>query len=373
MPHDMPARTLGRLRRAAPWSLPGLTAVLAIAMVLAGLGIGRPGASELAHRATTALQRGRLAEAVLWAERTVALEPGHRDARIVLLEAGAALGREETVARQLEVLAPTGHAGYAPAHLLAARLRLADGADSSTRTLIEVGRHLTLAREAASGWTGPRAAAVRDEIVALGAIIDTRTARHLRESDGGRPAEWITSITAALGTAPADLGLTDELIAGFHHWRGLPDFVERLQARLHTQGPSGAAGLLNGIEASLQGRDDEACAHFRNAHALLPVNPVIANNLAATLGTRTIGAEPAAALVLIDSVLARHPRQPAFLDTRGRILLRLDRNTEAVEVFREVLRLRPAADAHLALAEAFTRLGDSRQAQHHRRAATGAR
>lgn len=369
----MPAHGIGRLRAAAPWSLPTLTALVATAMVLAGLGIGRPGARELVHRAWASMQHGHLTEAILWAERAVALEPHNREARIVLLEAGAALGREETVARQLEVLAPTGHAGYAPAHLLAARLRLADGSDTSTDALIEVGKHLTLAREAAIGSTGARAVAIRDEIVALGAIIDTRTARDLRESDGGRPAEWISSITAALGTAPADLGLTDELIAGFHHWRGLPGFVEKLQARLHAQGPAGAAGLLDGIEASLRGRDDEACAHFRNAHARLPVNPVIANNLAATLGTRASGADPAAALAVIEPVLARHPRQPAFLDTRGRILLRLDRNTEAVEVFTEVLRLCPAADAHLALAEAFTRLGDTARAEHHRRAASGAR
>lgn len=369
LPPGILSRGLRRLRAAAPWSVPALTAVVASGMILAGLGIGRPGARELVHRASTALQRGHLTEAVLWAERAVVLEPQHHEARILLLEAGLALGREETVTRQLEVLAPTARAGYAPAHLLAARRRLADDGESSADKLLELGRHLTLAREAAADWTGPRATAVREEIVTLSAIIDTRTARHLRESDGGRPSEWIAGISAALGTAPADLGLTDELIAGFHQWRCQPGFVERLQARLRAQGPAGAAGLLDGIEATLQGQPDKACTQFRQAHALLPVNPVIANNLAATLGTRAMGADPVAALAVIDPVLARHPRQPAFLDTRGRILLRLGRNAEAVATFTEGLRLRPAADTHLALAEAWTRLGDHHRAQHHRRAA----
>lgn len=369
LPPGIVPRASRWLRAAAPWCVPALTAVVASAMMLAGLGIGRPGARELVHRASAALERGHLTEAILWAERAVVLEPQHHEARILLLEAGVALGREETVARQLEVLAPAARAGYAPAHLLAARRQLTHGMETSTDVLLEVGRHLRLAREAASGWTGPRVTAVRDEIIALGAIIDTRTTRRLRESDGGQPGDWTVSIAAALGTAPADLGLTDELIAGFHQWRCLPGFVERLQARLRAQGLAGAAGLLDGIEAELRGQTEVASTHFRQAHALLAVNPVIANNFAATLGTRAIGADPVAALQVIDVVLARHPLQPAFLDTRGRILLRLGRNAEAVASFNEGLRLRPAADTHLALAEAWTRLGDHRRAQQHRRAA----
>lgn len=338
-----------------------------IAFALASLGVGRPAPAELVARANDALRAGAFPEAALWAQRAVQAAPAHLGARMCLLEASAALGRTAAVAELLGSLAPTDRPVHAPAHLLRARWQLASD-DASLTALDEAARSIDRALEAAARDADPR---IAEPARALRAAVHGRRASLHRHGANRDPKRWSREVIAGLIEAPDDLALTDELIAGFHDWRFLPGFIENLDARLRSAGLTGPACLLGGIDALLLGRPETAYARFRQAHDDSPGNPVVANNVAAILGTRGVDADPQAALTVIDTVLARHPQQPAFLDTRGRILLRLGRPAEAVATFDQLLHLRPGDPAtHHALAEAWARLGNPARAEFHRRSAT---
>jgi predicted Zn-dependent protease len=95
----------------------------------------------------------------------------------------------------------------------------------------------------------------------------------------------------------------------------------------------------------------------------------VANNMA-TLLTLSTPPELDRALAIIQSVVTNTPANPEFRDTRGQILLKLGRYQEAITDLEFALpSLKPAANTHKALAEAYQALGLSELAQEHLRLA----
>ncbi len=124
-----------------------------------------------------------------------------------------------------------------------------------------------------------------------------------------------------------------------------------------------------GLEAWLAGRRAEACLHWGEACRLDPGSPVVANNLACALAA---GPDPDLnrALAIINPVIALRPNEPRFRETRGQILARLQRWTEALPDLKAALAVYPeSADLHRALAETYVHLDAPGMAAEHRRRA----
>jgi tetratricopeptide (TPR) repeat protein len=99
-----------------------------------------------------------------------------------------------------------------------------------------------------------------------------------------------------------------------------------------------AAALLTRV-----GQRERAIAEYRAVLAHRPGDADAMNNLALLVARDDGGL--AEALELADSALARSPRDPYFVATRGEILFRSGRREEALAEFRRALDLLPAGDA----------------------------
>lgn len=203
----------------------------------------------------------------------------------------------------------------------------------------------------------------------LQATIVRQALENLRSGGALYSARWLDNVLRGLLALPHDMDLTTELIQGAALWDSQPGFTERTQRRLRESGLQAHLELLWGIAEIRQNQPGEASKHFKLAWELLPENPVLANNHAALLGMSRDDADAAAALEIIGKVLERKPDVPAFLDTKGQILLRLGRDEEAVVVLELALKGAPDRGTHAALAEGYTRLGKTELAASHRRLA----
>lgn len=104
---------------------------------------------------------------------------------------------------------------------------------------------------------------------------------------------------------------------------------------------------------------------------LAPDNPVAANNLAILLAEQR--GDYDRALRTIDRVLERSGKVAEFMDTKGWILLQMDRPVESVVYFRAAVDSqgeRAAPLTHLHTARAYLALGDYERARHHFRVAS---
>ena len=186
------------------------------------------------------------------------------------------------------------------------------------------------------------------------------------------PILWADCILGGLRVAPHSLVLTVEFLAGLGKWSSLPGFRERLLAGCGESPLTAFKDLTEGLRA-LSGDDTVAAErHFEAAHLACPGNPIIANNLAALIGTRRTGLQSDRAIGIINRVLGDHPNEAAFLDTRGLIFLRAGNLTGAVASLESALIINPQPGTRLALAEAYARLGRHEDAAAQRDAAAGA-
>ena len=102
-----------------------------------------------------------------------------------------------------------------------------------------------------------------------------------------------------------------------------------IQKQLH--GPPAIAAwwhLLLATYARWQNHPDEVRAHLQTAYQLDPQNPAIANDYAYYLATDQLPDLPQA-LSIIQPVAKKFPQNPNYRDTRGKILLLMNRPIEA--------------------------------------------
>lgn len=132
-------------------------------------------------------------------------------------------------------------------------------------------------------------------------------------------------------------------------------------------------GLLHfclGGAAWDRGDKAKAFEHFRLAYEVAPQLPLVANNMALTL---TLQEQPQLdrALAIAESLVQQHPRNPAFRDTRGQVLVKLGRTREALADLAFALPLlEDRAATHRALAQCYRGMGLEDLATEHERAAT---
>ncbi|QEF99464.1 hypothetical protein Mal15_35290 [Stieleria maiorica] len=125
----------------------------------------------------------------------------------------------------------------------------------------------------------------------------------------------------------------------------------------------GTVALLSGDSESAQRHLSLAANEWKNMAGLL-------NNLAVTLSQNGDSRQLPQALRLSDAALDQLPGHPYLLETRGQILLKLERYSDAIVDLEAALKepaMRPLA--HPALAIAYEKIGEEDLASQHRRLA----
>jgi tetratricopeptide (TPR) repeat protein len=154
---------------------------------------------------------------------------------------------------------------------------------------------------------------------------------------------------------------------------GGPD-ADRARATLQSllaRGGSGGAHIhfALAVDARLRGDAAAEVLHLEQAHRLDPKMPLIANNLACVLSKPPTPDLPRA-LTLANLAVERDPANPAFRDTRGRILLAQQNWSEALVDLEMTLAKAPETPGlHRALADVYAHLGQPGLATEHRKLA----
>lgn len=124
--------------------------------------------------------------------------------------------------------------------------------------------------------------------------------------------------------------------------------------------------LILGTMAAQQGMLDLAKMHMEQATRLEPQSPVVLNNLAWVLAQQK-PPQLNEALVLVNQAVDRMPNNPEIRETRGQILARMERWSEAIVDLELALQsLKGNAQLHQTVAEAYQHLGNVEMAQRHK-------
>jgi Flp pilus assembly protein TadD len=179
-------------------------------------------------------------------------------------------------------------------------------------------------------------------------------------------------IQQGLRFSPADLVLLQLLLDLTKKTGGEAAVARETWQKLLTEKmPSWIVHILLGLDDWQRGEHKSARVHLEQAHRLSPESGWVANNLAWML----LKGDPPdleRALALADAAVKQAPEDPRFRDTRGQILLNLERWQDALADLELALRGREDnPGVHEALATAYDKLGMSDIALKHRRLAEG--
>ena len=132
--------------------------------------------------------------------------------------------------------------------------------------------------------------------------------------------------------------------------------LEYLEQMVATGEESPIAHLALGSKAWADGKTDEAIAHLNSAYELDSSMTVLANNLAWVLAHND-PPKLERALAIINGVLAKSPEVAAYRDTRGQILVKMQRWDDARKDLQFALREMPESpELHEALSITYSNL-----------------
>jgi tetratricopeptide (TPR) repeat protein len=124
--------------------------------------------------------------------------------------------------------------------------------------------------------------------------------------------------------------------------------------------------LLLGSIAYEEKNAEEAKFHIDRAYKLMPQSGIIVNNFAYLLCFGE-DSNPEEALRLMNLVIQREPNIAAYRDTRGQILVKMGRFSEAIEDLEDAIAMQPnSASSHETIAVAYERLNLTDLAAEHR-------
>jgi tetratricopeptide (TPR) repeat protein len=192
-----------------------------------------------------------------------------------------------------------------------------------------------------------------------------------RQRDGkSSPGEHLELLSKGLSYEPTDRDLLNRLLGCLEAPGEGADRARALLQRLLAEGKATAyVHFALSVDAWRRGKSDEARLHLELAHKADPALPLVANNLAWSLAQEKKADLPRA-LDLVNLALKQEPTNPTFRDTRGRIYLKMGRCEDALADLEAALSSSPNnPSVHLALAEAYDRLGNPPLAAEHRRLA----
>ncbi len=184
------------------------------------------------------------------------------------------------------------------------------------------------------------------------------------------PAARLRLIQEGLRLAPNDVRLLQPLLDLTKQKGAEADEPRSLMERMVVEGPpSATVDLLLGMDAWQRGQPAEARVLLEQAFRLDPGASLVANNLAWMLAQAT-PPDLTRALALSDAAIKQLPDNPHFRDTRGQILLKLERWEDALTELKLAQRGMPKdPNVHTGLATAYDKLGLSELAGLHRKQA----
>jgi tetratricopeptide (TPR) repeat protein len=177
-------------------------------------------------------------------------------------------------------------------------------------------------------------------------------------------------ISQAILVNPMELSFFGQLMTLLHAETELSAEVRTFLQQNIAEGRALALShLALGTLGGQIGEDEQSQFHLERAQALLPDVPLIANNLAFYLVRKT-PPDPDRAFQLVELALKTWPSDPRLLDTRGHVLVKQERWKEAIRDLELALPShRENVETHLALAQAYTAVGQVALAEEHRRLA----
>jgi tetratricopeptide (TPR) repeat protein len=192
-----------------------------------------------------------------------------------------------------------------------------------------------------------------------------------RQREGkSSPGEHLELLSKGLSYEPTDRDLLNRLMRCLEAPGEGADSARALLRQLLAEGKATSyVHFALSVDAMHRGKSDEARLHLELAHKADPALPLVANNLAWSLAEEKKADLPRA-LDLVNLALKQEPANPTFRDTRGRIYLKMGRCKDALADLEAALSRSPNnPSVHLALAEAYDRLGNPLLAAEHRRLA----
>ncbi len=268
--------------------------------------------------------------------------PGHEMLHVARAEIMSACGRRTEALRHLEAFCESEQGqGSAAARLTLADLHRANGDFQAAKAWVDQADSMAPGSLAVFAARVNLLASQKDFAAIPPLLADYRA------KNPDRPAAVVTAVEAMVNSGDQQAiltarGIADELVAAF------PNFTE---------------GHIVRAEAARQaGELEAAAAAYHSALRLEPFHPRANNDLAWLLSEQLD--KPREALEIADKAATRSPNDPHLLDTRGAILMRLGRFTDArrdLERCLELAKTIPSTQAHAAirLARVLSELKDT--------------
>lgn len=184
------------------------------------------------------------------------------------------------------------------------------------------------------------------------------------------PGELYELLHKGLSYDPTNKDLLNRLLDGLGKPGKESDQARAALEKLLASGKATAfAHFALSVDALHRNQQADARFHLERAHEIDPRLAVVANNLAWTL-CQPPNPDLDRALRLAILAVEQEPNNPAFRDTRGNVYLKLGREREAIADLEAALARTPESPPlHLALAQAYDKLGNASLAAEHRRLA----
>ena len=212
----------------------------------------------------------------------------------------------------------------------------------------------------------------KDNWTAAKAEVCAAWSRRLRTRQNASPADHAQSLAIlfqGIAAAPSQPAVVEELCAlAISDRISTDDIGQHLETALNSGVSPGLVHFILDTRYATQSSPDsvQADKHYKLAVGHDANFPGLLNNMA-NLISNTPDGNHEEALRLVDEALKQIPGQPQFLDTRGKLLLRLGKPEEALVNFEKAL-IDPTtrAEVHANIASAWTALGDTEKAEYHK-------
>ena len=196
--------------------------------------------------------------------------------------------------------------------------------------------------------------------------------RRLRTRPNATPADHAQSLAIlfqGIAVAPSQPAVIEELCAlAISDRISSEDVGQHLETALNSGVSPGLVHFIQGTRYATQSPPDsaEADRHYKLAVEHDANFPGLLNNMANLISNSPDGNHEEA-LKLVDEALKQIPEQPQFLDTRGKLLLRLGKPQEALVNFEKAL-VDPSTrvEVHTNISSAWKALGDAEKAAYHK-------
>jgi tetratricopeptide (TPR) repeat protein len=191
--------------------------------------------------------------------------------------------------------------------------------------------------------------------------------RETIEESGGQVKIHLELLNVAIVADPTNLGIQEDLNGLYRYGIGQSEeTLESLRSQIAMNGTSFAARLIIAESSFRKGDLNTAKNQYEIILAEIPAMTLVLNNLA-MLYLQVQPTNPEESLKLIDRAVTISPTVSEFHDSRGEILVALDRVPEAIESYKKALELNgERVETREKLIALYEKLGQNEEASKQR-------